>query len=198
MIELPQDFFLEVGEPIDEQALVRIERIKQVRFPTDYRDFLLEYGGGVINSDYSFVYTNPDSLDDNAIEISAIFGGAQDISLYENAIGVAAEWGVPEWGLYFAEGSNPPEDRFLLNLSNPEFPLGSVLYDDEGTQSLVSNSFSELITTLINHSRLSPRDRQQENPLPEKFSFLQRFTPPASKVIGVTTAAEERRKGRKK
>ena len=71
----------------------------------------------------------------------------------------------------FAKQAIPPEDKFLINLSNEEFSIGSILYEDEGKVFQVSKDFTSFISLLINSRGKAPKAPQRRSEKFGKFFF---------------------------
>lgn len=108
--------------------------------------------------------------------MSAFFGSAATLYLKEHTLGVTEAWNIADWGIFIAEGSNRPEDRYLLNLANASLPLGGIVYDDEGTITLVADSSSQFLRVLIEHSKLALITQRKAPSPSEKFDCLKQVT----------------------
>lgn len=169
-MKLPSDFFSINGDPFTEEEISALKRTVDSSLPEDYLEFLSFHGGGVISETYSHVQLRTNDSTALEVEATMIFGNATPIDIWENAIQLDPTW-LHDWGFYFCEASNPPEDKFLINLSNEEFSIGSILYEDEGKVFQVSKDFTSFISLLINSRGKAPKAPQRRSEKFGKFFF---------------------------
>lgn len=149
-MHIPSDFFSLQGEPFQEERITELRKISNSRLPEDYLEFLSCYGGGIISERYSHVYIDTERTSKASLEATMIFGEIEPMSLWENSILLDPVW-LYDWAFYFCEASNPPEDKFLINLSNEDFSIGCILYEDDGEFIQVAADFTSFLSNLINN-----------------------------------------------
>ena len=86
----------------------------------------------------------------DSLEATMIFGKVEPMSPWENSILLDPFW-LYDWAFYFCEASNPPEDKFLINLSNEDFSIGCILYEDDWEFIQVATDFTSFLSNLINN-----------------------------------------------
>lgn len=168
-MNLPDDLFYRQGTPCDEARIAEIERNIQLELPDSYRELLMATGGGELSEKYSLSRRYCDDDEVPLEGFNTIFGNGQfsdtmRINLDSDARVIAKEWEYPRWGLFFATGYDTTHTPLILNVINPKFPKGSILYFESDLDELyvVYANFDEFLADVCD-----PYTEEDFDPVPD-------------------------------
>lgn len=155
-MQLPDGVFRTHGQPCDEARVQEIERNLGVQLPESYREFIKSTGGGTVSNAYTCsrrYYDSPATSHDCIIMIYGNGPHPQRVygfDLDRHATSIAKEWQYPTWGIFIGEGSGTVHTPLLMNVSNPAYPVGSIIFLDLelDEETLIYEDFQKLLDDL--------------------------------------------------
>lgn len=164
-MHIPEDLFIRQGQPCSEARLKEIESNLNVELPDDYRAFLRVSGGGDIATEYNYSRKFFGKVEP-ADSIECIFGNGSEDDAEFDLDGEAAElsstWELPKWGILIAMGVGDMHTPILMNISNPNYPPGSINVIDlevDEEETLLYNTFEEMLADVTD--RYTPTDEER-------------------------------------
>lgn len=157
--------FTSTGQPADPARISEIEQDLGKVLPVDYKNLLIQTGGGSLNPDRNFLSrTALSGGDEIEIAVDVIFGNGKtthgdNIDLIEYGVCLMDEWEIPDEVLLLATTSDGMHQCFVINYGLAEFPLGAVLHfntDPEGQMTQVANSVDDFLSQLGPNPYIEP------------------------------------------
>lgn len=152
-----QDFMLYLGQPCGPDRIAEIERNVGRELPADYAQFIMETGGGYLNSEHEFLLGDFLPTDPICVSVEQILGNgvvddSMEGSLDHPTFGgpsIAETWEYPDEALLFAISNAGPHVVYMINYELPEYPVHSiVVFNSEKDSGLVAESFTEFMGML--------------------------------------------------
>ena len=146
-----------MGSPCDGARIAEIEKNLQRKLLESYAKFIMETGGGYINSDHELLPGDYVRTDPGGVAIEQILGNGllpngdhnSLDDLEQGALPLAKEWGYPDGALLFAMGIDGMHVVFMINYDLEEYSPHSILcFNDEMEGGLAANSFDEFVANL--------------------------------------------------
>lgn len=152
-----KDFLSYVGQPCGSDRIAEIERNVGRKLPADYAQFIMDTGGGYLNSEHRFLAggflpTDPVGLSILEVYGNGVLENSACISLDDPDSGgpvIARIWEYPDEALLFAIEEGGPHVVFMINYDLPEYPVHSIVaFNDDKDSGLVAQSFTEFMSML--------------------------------------------------
>ncbi|SES34545.1 SMI1/KNR4 family protein [Corynebacterium cystitidis] len=151
------DLFWVVGEPASEERLDEINANLDVVLPDAMRQFISTYGGGHLDEKYSFIDGVSFAKGTSFEFVKTLYGngrdetGRHDFNLDDEADYIARTWKLPAWGILIGLAEQEVHTPLLYNVSNPDFPVGSIVYVnlESDEQSVMADSAKEFYAAVV-------------------------------------------------
>ncbi|MDO4760494.1 MAG: SMI1/KNR4 family protein [Corynebacterium sp.] len=142
------EIFIVQGQPCDQARIEEIQARIGFALPSKYQEVIRAYGGGVLNPDIDRLRDDHElgcrlyMLFGNGTPEGALTG--YDLDGY--AMDLMELWEMPQWGFLVGLDEGEIHTPILLNLSNPNYPMGALVCVDHecDEEVLIAHSFDEL------------------------------------------------------
>ncbi|GAA1475361.1 SMI1/KNR4 family protein [Corynebacterium felinum] len=142
------DIFIVQGQPCDQARIEEIQARIGFELPAKYQEVIRACGGGAL-------YERAGKLrDDDELGCSLEFlygngtphGSVTGYDLDGHVMDLMKLWEMPGWGFYIGEAEGEIHTPILLNLTNPNYPMGALVCVDLecDEEVLIAHSFDEL------------------------------------------------------
>ncbi|GAA1475047.1 hypothetical protein P4N68_02330 [Corynebacterium felinum] len=140
--------FLKTGQPCDQARIDAIHTRIRFELPKKYQEIIRGCGGGILDPDIDRMRDD----DELGCRLYMLFGNGKppgkitDYDLDGYAMQLMHIWEMPSWGYFIGQAEGEIHTPILLNLSNPNYPMGALICVDMecDKEILIANSYDEL------------------------------------------------------
>ncbi|GAA1475054.1 hypothetical protein P4N68_02355 [Corynebacterium felinum] len=142
------DLFFEQGQPCDQARIDAIHTRIRFELPEKYQEVIRGCGGGMLRRGIDQLRDD----DELGCRLRILYGNGKppgkitDYDLDGYAMQLMHIWEMPSWGYFIGQAEGEIHTPILLNLSNPNYPMGALICVDMecNKEVLIANSFEEL------------------------------------------------------